>query len=89
MHSVMCDMNRNPQVVRVHAATDAELVVDRQLFSNAVSQYYDGLLRLSVNDLKQLASRKIGYNGTSHSLGDGTIIKLSINNTIQILKMQY
>ena len=74
MHSVMCDMNRNPQPVRVYAASDAELIIDRQMFSDAVSHYYTSVFpALSVNDLKRVASRKVGFNGTPISLGDGKI----------------
>jgi hypothetical protein len=80
MHSVMCDMNRNPQPVRVYAASDAELIIDRQLFSDAVSHYYTSFLPpLSVNELKRVASRKVGFNGTVVSLGDG-----KINHRIQL-----
>ena len=72
MHSVLSDMNRTPQPVRVYAATDAELIVERQLFSEAVMQYYNSFLpALSLTELKRLASRKIGFNGTAISLGDG------------------
>jgi len=71
MHSVLSDMNRNPHPVRVYAATDAELIVERQLFSEAVMQYYNNTLPgLSVNELKRLASRKVGFNGTALSVGD-------------------
>lgn len=74
MHSVLCDMNRNPQPVRVYAASDAELIIDRELFSEAVSHYYTSFLpTLSVNELKRVASRKVGFNGTAVSLGDGKI----------------
>jgi len=74
MHSVLCDMNRNPQPVRVYAASDAELIIDRELFSKAVSHYYTSFLpTLSVNELKRVASRKVGFNGTAVSLGDGKI----------------
>jgi len=80
MHSVMCDMNRNPQPVRVYAASDAELIVDRQLFSEAVSQYYNNILPgLSVQDLKRISSRKVGFNGTPPGIGDGTVIIVTPN----------
>ena len=32
MHSVLSDMNRNPQPVRLYAASDGALIVERQLF---------------------------------------------------------
>ena len=72
MHSVLSDMNRNPQPVRLYAASDGALIVERQLFLDAVAQYYSNTLpRLSLNDLKQLALRKVGFNGTTISIGDG------------------
>jgi hypothetical protein len=65
-------MNRNPQPVRLYAASDGALIVERQLFLDAVAQYYSNTLpRLSLNDLKQLALRKVGFNGTTISIGDG------------------
>jgi len=78
MHSVLSDMNRNPQPVRLHAASDGALIVERQLFSDAVAHYYNNTLtRLSLNELKQLALRKVGFNGTTTiSVGDGKFINL-------------
>jgi len=71
MHSVLSDMNRIPQPVRVYAASDAELIIERQLFSEAVALYYNNTLPgLSLNELKRLASRKVGFNGTA-IIGDG------------------
>lgn len=71
MHSVLSDMNRIPQPVRVYAASDAELIIERQLFSEAVASYYNNTLPgLSLNELKRLASRKVGFNGTA-IIGDG------------------
>lgn len=71
MHSVLSDMNRIPQPVRVYAASDAELIIERQLFSEAVALYYNNTLPgLSLNELKRLASRKVGFNGTA-VIGDG------------------
>ena len=77
MHSVLSDMNRNPQPVRLHAASDGALIIERQLFSDAVAQYYNNALpRLSLNELKRLALRKVGFNGTTTSVGDGKLINL-------------
>jgi len=71
MHSVLSDMNSIPQPVRVYAASDAELIIERQLFSEAVALYYNNTLPgLSLNELKRLASRKVGFNGTA-IIGDG------------------
>ena len=72
MHSVLSDMNRIPQPVRVYAASDAELIIERQLFSEAVALYYNNTLPgLSLNELKRLASRKVGFNGTAIIIGNG------------------
>ena len=46
MHSVLSDMNRNPQPVRLYAASDGALIVERQLFLDAVAQYYSNTFYL-------------------------------------------
>ena len=73
MHSVCTDMNRNPQPVRVYAASDAELIIDRNHFSENVSAYYDSILRLTVARIRKIANRKVGYNGKLIASGEGGI----------------
>ena len=66
-------MNRNPQPVRVYAASDAELIIDRNHFSENVSAYYDSILRLTVARIRKIANRKVGYNGKLIASGEGGI----------------
>lgn len=71
MHSVVTDMNRNPQPVRVYAASDADLIIDRNQFSESVKEYYNMLPRLTVPLIKKVVQRKVGYNEKSMPAGDG------------------
>lgn len=71
MHSVYTDMNRNPQPVRLYSASETDLVIDRNRFSERVKDYYSALPRLTVALIKKIAQRKVGYNGKSLASGDG------------------